>query len=109
MNYLFFLFLLLILHAPVHGQGSAPPYPERPNQQQIDEWRRLGEENLRKYGDGSTISAPTAIPFSPTPSLTPTLTPTPSPTPTPTPTPTVLQKVQFSIVKFFLDLFDGIK
>jgi hypothetical protein len=103
------LLLVIALSGSVHAQQVAAPYPEPPSDEQKAEWKRLGDENLRKYGDGSvqenTQIFPTIAPTA-TPTLTPTATLTPKPTsrPLPTPTLTAMKTVETGIRSFFASL-----
>lgn len=65
-------------------------YPEPPSQEQLDKWRQMGEENLRKYGSGE--SQPTSAPVKkiiptqkPIVTSVPTMMPTSEPSTQPSP------------------------
>jgi len=60
--------------------AESPPYPEPPSDEQKAKWKELGDENLEKYGSG------TSQPVGNTQAVQPTLAPTTLPTATTTPT-----------------------
>ncbi len=100
----FFVISLIIFVANLVSvsaiNAESPPYPEPPSDEQKAKWKELGDENLRKYGSGTSqpvvntqaiqpTVAPTALP-------TATTTPTPDPTKQPTVTPTIILVQNFN-------------
>lgn len=122
------LIALVILGMPQLSFAAMPPTP---SQETLNELRRLGDENLQKYGDGGVVMIdgeyvilkPTTPP--PVATLTPTpiptaATPVPTavPTLTPIPTKTPIQQIKATVARFnifaflqnaFFNLFFGKK
>jgi hypothetical protein len=110
------LYILFIFPAYILSAGLPPP----PSKETLDKLRQMGEENLKRYGDGGVtlvngeyVIAAKATPIpptsTPTPTPLPTVTPTPKPTltPTPQPIPVVIMAKTQNMLSTLWQFFSG--